>query len=77
MTRTTYSITTKHSNGYRDGVHEVNVTTDNKGLKSVSGGGFGCSRDYATDKDITAIKFLIAENGMTLVKSKKLKSVTY
>lgn len=71
--RTTYRITTVHPNGYRDGDHEVTVTTahhrqTNRLQKCVSGGGFGCSRDCETPSDLVAINNLLAENGMRLVK---------
>lgn len=75
--RTTYRITTDHPNGYRDGEHEVTVTTiknnqTNRYVKSVSGGGFGCSRDYETPSDMVAIANLLTENGMRMLKMVKV-----
>lgn len=71
--RITYRITTEHPNGYRDGEHEVTVTTTknhqtNRLQKCVSGGGFGCSREYETIYDTVAIQNLLAENGMRMTR---------
>lgn len=75
--RINYRITTVHPTGYRDGDHEVIVTTEknhqnNRYQKHVSGGGFGCSRDYETFSDAVAIANLLAENGMRMVKMVKI-----
>lgn len=78
-TRTTYRVTTVHPAGYMDDTHELTVTTTknhqtNRYVKSVSGKGFGCSRDYQTPSDAVAISNLLAENGMRAVQSVKVKS---
>ncbi len=70
MKRKTYKITTRHPNGYRDGEHEVTVTINQDGTRYVSGGWFGCSRDYKVDGDRGAVRMLLAENGMRLVEMK-------
>jgi hypothetical protein len=70
---TSYKITTKHPAGYRDGTHEVTVRVNANGTRYVSGGGFGCSRDYWAKTDKAAITSLLAENGMELVACKKSK----
>lgn len=75
--RTKYKIETIHPNGYMNGEHEVEVTTSknhqtNRYTKSVSGKGFGCSRDYETPIDSIAIQNLLAENGMRMVKIIKI-----
>lgn len=75
-TRTTYTIETVHPTGYRDGIHVVTVTTTknhrtSRLVKSVSGGGFGCSREYDTPSDTIAIQNLLAENGMQMIRMVK------
>lgn len=75
--RTNYKIETVHPNGHRDGEHLVTVTTTknhqtNRYTKSVSGGGFGCSRDYETPSDSVAINNLMVENGMRAVRMEKV-----
>jgi hypothetical protein len=77
VTRTSYRITTVHPTGYRDGEHVVEVSTrknfsTNRLEKNVSGGGFGCSRDYSTPSDTVAIQNLLAENGMRMIKMVKI-----
>lgn len=76
--RTNYQIETVHPAGYRDGIHVVTVTTtknhqNNRLVKCVSGGGFGCSRDYETPSDTVAIQNLLAENGMRMIRMKEVK----
>jgi hypothetical protein len=69
MIRTTYRIVTKHPTGYRDGSHTVAVHENADGSRYVTGENFGCSRDYRTDSNISAIRLLLAEHLMTLVSS--------
>lgn len=68
-----YTIQTTHPAGYRDGTHVVTVRTNRDGTRYVSGGGFGCSRDYRTTSDVDAITSLLRENGMRLVSSRKTR----
>lgn len=75
---TTYRITTVHPTGYRDGEHEVRVVRNpvHDGIpesRYVTGGGFGCSRDYTTPSDTVAISNLLAEHGMRMVRMAKVK----
>lgn len=68
-----YRITTVHPTGYRDGEHTVEVRQNKDGVtRYVSGGGFGCSRDYWTPLNTVAIANLLAENGMRMVKCVKV-----
>jgi hypothetical protein len=75
--RQNYEIETVHPAGYRDGKHTVTVTTTknhqtNRYVKCVSGGGFGCSRDYETPSDSIAINNLMMENGMRAIRIVKV-----
>lgn len=65
MSRTDYRVTTKHPAGYRDGTHTLTVNLNRDGTRYVTGGGFGCSRDYNTFDDATAIRSLLREHMMT------------
>lgn len=77
-TSTTYRIETKHPTGYNDGTHEVRVHFSRlDGTRFVDGASFGCSRDYRVKTDVEAIRLLLSEHAMTLVKSRKLKTRSY
>ncbi len=71
-TRRIYNVKVNHPTGYHDGTHQLTVN-DNPSGKScyVSGGEFGCSRDYAAD-DITAIRTFLSEHACTLISIKKV-----
>lgn len=49
------------------GWHEAEVTENPNGTRYVNSSEFGCSRDYVTDSDRTAIEMLLREHGCKLV----------
>lgn len=72
MKRREYQVVTKHSNGYMDGTHVLEVTQNANGTYYVKGRGFGCSRDYNVSDPTSAILELLSENAMQLINIKQV-----
>lgn len=68
--RNTYSVETVHPAGYMNGVHSLEVQTNNDGSRNVIGDKFGYSRDYRVATDADAIHAFLPEHGM------RAKSIT-
>lgn len=63
MKRTTYLATVSHAHyAPLNGELEFAVTTNNDGTRYVKNGKMGCSRDYKTSSDETAIRYLCSEH---------------
>lgn len=70
-----YIVTVKHPTDFFQGEYLLTVkpTTGRQGMRYVSGAKFGCSRDYVTDSDESAIRFLLVEHACKLVSIKAKK----
>ncbi len=69
---TEYKVTSFHGKySPCNGEFVLTVYDTFENFKFVSGEPFGCSRNYYTDSDESAISLLLAEHGATLVKAEK------
>lgn len=71
--RTEYEIETTHPSYPRNqGTFRVEVTANPDGTRYVKGSPFGCSRDYHTTSDKSAIEQLLHEHGTQLETCRKI-----
>ena len=70
-----YIVTVKHPTDFFKGKYLLTVqpTAGRQGMRYVVGAKFGCSRDYVTDSDESAICFLLCEHACKVVSIKAKK----